>query len=88
MKSFCKPGTAKCSREIAGAAEAINVCLFCSNLKDSDGATTRPMGTQKLMTTGISGFSAAGTVIKTKKLKKTARFSFFTRIPVKAVIWW
>ena len=47
-------------KKLQELTEEINTCLFCTNLKTDDGATCRPMGTQKVDDKGDIWFFLKG----------------------------
>ena len=62
----------------------IDICLFCTNLKTGDGATTRPMGTQEVDTEGNLWFFSDVNSDKNREIKIDKRVQLFYSHPSKS----
>ena len=56
--------------KLKSLVEEINTCLFCTNLKMNDGATTRPMGAVKVCDKGNIWFFSEKDSIKNKEIEQ------------------
>jgi len=50
-------------------AKGIDICLFCTNLKEGDGESTRPMSTQGVDTDGTIWFFSGKDSLKNKEIE-------------------
>ncbi len=56
--------------KIKQLAEGIDICLFCTNLREDDGETTRPMSTQGVDKEGNLWFFSDKNSLKNEEIKK------------------
>jgi len=63
--------------------DEINICLFCTNLKIDDGATCRPMGTQKVDEDGNLWFFSQVFSDKNREIKQDNHVQLFFAHPGK-----
>ena len=70
--------------KIKELAEAIDICLFCTNLKENDGLTTRPMGTQGVDLEGNIWFFSDKNSTKNKEIEADNKVQLFYSHPVKS----
>jgi general stress protein 26 len=63
--------------------ETIDICLFCTNLKTGDGATTRPMSTQEVDEEGNLWFFSDINSDKNREIKNDKRVQLFYSSPGK-----
>lgn len=61
----------------------IDICLFCTNLKTGDGATTRPMSTQEVDEEGNLWFFSDINSDKNREIKMDKRVQLFFSHPSK-----
>ena len=71
-------------KKLKELAEEINICLFCSNLKTGDGATTRPMGTQQVDDNGNIWFFSAKDSDKNREIAEDNHVQLFYAHPGKS----
>ncbi|MDB5277089.1 MAG: ral stress protein [Ferruginibacter sp.] len=64
--------------------ENIDICLFCTNLKTGDGATTRPMSTQEVDEEGNLWFFSDINSDKNREIKTDKRVQLFYSHPAKS----
>ncbi|CAN5150693.1 pyridoxamine 5'-phosphate oxidase family protein [soil metagenome] len=64
--------------------EDIDICLFCTNLKTGDGATTRPMSTQEVDDEGNMWFFSDINSDKNREIKNDKRVQLFYSHPGKS----
>ncbi len=64
--------------------EEINICLFCSNLKNDDGSTCRPMGAQMVCEEGNIWFFSEINSDKNKEIKEDKHVQLFFSHPGKS----
>jgi general stress protein 26 len=64
--------------------EDIDICLFCTNLKTGDGATTRPMSTQEVDDEGNLWFFSDINSDKNREIKNDRRVQLFYSHPGKS----
>ena len=70
-------------KKLKELAEEINICLFCSNL-NTDGATTRPMGTQQVDDNGDIWFFSAKDSDKNREIEEDEHVQLFYAHPGKS----
>ena len=63
--------------------EAINICLFCTNLKTHDGATTRPMSVTHVCDQGNIWFFNSNDSEKNKEIENDSKVQLFFAHPGK-----
>ena len=71
-------------KKLQDMAEEINTCLFCTNLKTDDGATCRPMSTQKVDGNGDIWFFSAKDSDKNKDIRSDNKVQLFYAHPGKS----
>lgn len=71
-------------KKLQELAEEINTCLFCTNLKTDDGATCRPMSTQKVDENGDIWFFSAKDSDKNRDIRNDSKVQLFYAHPVKS----
>ncbi|MCR9017473.1 pyridoxamine 5'-phosphate oxidase family protein [Aquiflexum gelatinilyticum] len=64
-------------------AESIDICMFCTNLKIDDGASCRPMSTQKVCEEGNIWFFSNSDSDKNKEIKQDENVQLFYSHPGK-----
>jgi len=64
-------------------AEAIDICMFCTNLKTDDGASCRPMSTQKVCDEGNIWFFSNADSDKNKEIEQNNNVQLFYSHPGK-----
>jgi len=64
--------------------KAIDICLFCTNLRDNDGLTTRPMSTQAVDEYGNLWFFSAKDSTKNEEITKDSKVQLFYSHPSKS----
>ena len=64
-------------KKLQEMADEINICLFCTGLKTGDGATTRPMGTQKVDDSGDIWFFSAKDSDKNREIQEDKHVQLF-----------
>ena len=64
-------------------AEAIDICMFCTNLKTDDGASCRPMSTQKVCDEGNIWFFSSADSDKNKEIEQNNNVQLFYSHPGK-----
>jgi general stress protein 26 len=64
-------------------AEAIDICMFCTNLKRDDGASCRPMSTQKVCDEGNIWFFSNADSDKKKEIEQDENVQLFYSHPGK-----
>jgi general stress protein 26 len=64
-------------------AESIDICMFCSHLKTDDGASCRPMSTQKVCDQGNVWFFSSGDSDKNKEIEEDKNVQLFYSHPGK-----
>lgn len=64
-------------------AEAIDICMFCTNLKTDDGASCRPMSTQKVCDEGNIWFFSNADSDKNKEIEQDKNVQLFYSHPGK-----
>jgi general stress protein 26 len=64
--------------------EDIDICLFCTNLKTGDGATTRPMSTQEVDDEGNMWFFSDINSDKNREINNDKRVQLFYSHPGKS----
>ena len=69
--------------KLKSLVEEINTCLFCTNLKTNDGATTRPMGAVKVCDQGNIWFFDQKNSDKNKEIEKDPKVQLFFAHPAK-----
>ncbi|MEO5684351.1 MAG: pyridoxamine 5'-phosphate oxidase family protein [Chitinophagaceae bacterium] len=70
-------------KKLKELAEAIDICLFCTNIQTDDGATCRPMGTQNVDENGTIWFFSAKDSDKNKEIEKDKHVQLFYSHPGK-----
>ncbi|MCL6460803.1 MAG: pyridoxamine 5'-phosphate oxidase family protein [Flavobacterium micromati] len=69
--------------KLKSLAEAINICLFCTNLKTHDGATTRPMSVVHVCDQGNIWFFNQKDSEKNKEIEQNPTVQLFFAHPGK-----
>lgn len=69
--------------KLKSLVEEINTCLFCTNLKNHDGATTRPMGAVKVCEEGNIWFFSEKDSVKNKEIEQDPVIQLFFAHPGK-----
>jgi general stress protein 26 len=64
-------------------AESIDICMFCTNLKTDDGASCRPMSTQKVCDQGNIWFFSPVNSDKNMEIKMNKNVQLFYAHPGK-----
>jgi general stress protein 26 len=64
-------------------AESIDICMFCTNLKIDDGASCRPMSTQKVCDQGNIWFFSNADSDKNKEIEQDKNVQLFYSHPGK-----
>lgn len=64
-------------------AEAVDICMFCTNLKTDDGASCRPMSTQKVCDQGNIWFFSNADSDKNKEIEQDKNVQLFYSHPGK-----
>jgi general stress protein 26 len=70
--------------KIKALVKAIDICLFCTNLRDNDGLTTRPMSTQDVDEYGNLWFFSAKDSTKNEEITKDSKVQLFYSHPSKS----
>lgn len=70
--------------KLKSLVEDINTCLFCTNLKTNDGATTRPMSAVKVCNQGNIWFFSEKDSPKNKEIEQDSSVQLFFAHPGKA----
>jgi general stress protein 26 len=70
-------------KKLQSLVKEIDTCLFCSNLKTDDGATCRPMSTQKVCDQGNLWFFSDVNSDKNKEIKQNKHVQLFFSHPGK-----
>jgi general stress protein 26 len=65
-------------------AEGIDMCLFCTNLKEGDGESTRPMSTQGVDDDGTLWFFSDKNSLKNDEIKKDKSIRLYYSQPSKS----
>ncbi|HTL09783.1 MAG TPA: pyridoxamine 5'-phosphate oxidase family protein [Chitinophagaceae bacterium] len=65
-------------------AKDIDLCLFCTNLKQQDGATTRPMSTQQVDDNGDIWFFSAKDSDKNREIEADSKVQLYYAHPGKS----
>jgi len=69
--------------KLKSLVEAINICLFCTNLKTHDGATTRPMSAAHVCDQGNIWFFNPKDSEKNKEIEQDSTVQLFFAHPAK-----
>ena len=69
--------------KLKSLVEAISICLFCTNLKMHDGATTRPMGVTHVCDQGNIWFFNSKDSEKNKEIEQDSKVQLFFAHPGK-----
>jgi general stress protein 26 len=64
-------------------AESIDICMFCSNLKNDDGSSCRPMSTQEVDESGNLWFFSNADSDKNREIKEDKNVQLFYSHPGK-----
>ena len=70
--------------KIRELAEDIDMCLFCTNLKEGDGESTRPMSTQGVDEDGTLWFFSDKNSLKNDEIKKDKHIRLYYSQPSKS----
>jgi general stress protein 26 len=70
-------------KKLQSLVKEIDTCLFCTNLKTDDGATCRPMSTQKVCDQGNLWFFSDVNSDKNKEIKQNKHVQLFFSHPGK-----
>src|SRR6478672_5925268 len=65
-------------------AKGIDMCLFCTNLKEGDGESTRPMSTQGVDTDGTMWFFSGKDSLKNKEIENDKNIRLYYSQPNKS----
>ncbi len=71
-------------KKLQDLAGEINTCLFCTNLKTDDGASSRPMSTQKVDDNGDIWFFSAKDSQKNSEIRNDNKVQLFYAHPGKS----
>jgi general stress protein 26 len=71
-------------KKLQDLAEEIDICLFCTNIKTDEGATCRPMSTQKVDDNGDIWFFSAKDSDKNRDIKNDNKVQLFYAHPGKS----
>lgn len=63
--------------KIKELATGIDMCLFCTNIKEGDGESTRPMSTQGVDDDGTLWFFSDKTSLKNEEIKKDKQIRLY-----------
>lgn len=74
----------KAVEKLKELVDNIDICLFCTNLKTGDGATTRPMSTQEVDEDGNLWFFSAIDSDKNREIQSDRRVQLFYSHPGKS----
>jgi general stress protein 26 len=83
MSGIKNLGNAEAILKLRDLAEAIDICMFCTNLKIDDGASCRPMSTQKVCEEGNIWFFSNSESDKNKEIKQDENVQLFYSHPGK-----
>lgn len=68
-------------KKLKQLVDEIDICLFCTNLKNDDGETCRPMSTQKVCDEGNIWFFSEVDSIKNREIEQESQVQLFYSHP-------
>jgi general stress protein 26 len=83
MSGIKNMGNEEAILKLRELAEAIDICMFCTNLKTDDGASCRPMSTQKVCDEGNIWFFSNADSDKNKEIEQDENVQLFYSHPGK-----